>query len=130
MQHTHLCFIFSDKEFVDLRDKAWFRATIVTSPTNSASKQRKRALVEYKSLVTEDDSQQLKEYVDSAYLRPVPPPLGDQNSKTLRRVVFENLPDLIEFERERLRLHQDWDAGKWVRPNKQFGASINKTQKF
>ncbi|CAL9006807.1 unnamed protein product [Prunus brigantina] len=49
MQHTHLCFIFSDKEFVDLRDKAWFRATIVTSPINSASKKRKRALVEYKS---------------------------------------------------------------------------------
>ncbi|CAB4269686.1 unnamed protein product [Prunus armeniaca] len=102
MQHTHLCFIFSDKEFVDLRDKAWFRATIVTSPTNSASKKRKRALVEYESLVTEDGSQQLKD---------------DNNSKY--RVVFENPPDLIEFERERLRLHQDWDAGKWVRPNKQ-----------
>ncbi|KAI5345219.1 hypothetical protein L3X38_013096 [Prunus dulcis] len=88
MQHTYLCFIFSDKEFVDLRDKARFRATIVTSPTNSASKKTKRALVEYKSLVTEDGSQQLKEYVDSAYLRPVPPPLGDQNSKTLRRVMW------------------------------------------
>ncbi|XP_034207466.1 DUF724 domain-containing protein 3-like isoform X2 [Prunus dulcis] len=148
-EHQQQLQLFSVGSAVEVRSDeegfkgAWFRATIVTSPTNLASKKRKRALVEYKSLVTEDGSQQLKEYVDSAYLRPVPPPLGDQNfeegdvvdadykdgwwtgvvKKVLDNskytVVFEFPPDLIEFERERLRLHQDWDAGKWVRPNKQ-----------
>ncbi|KAM2685540.1 hypothetical protein FF1_047237 [Malus domestica] len=123
---------------------AWFRATIVTSPTNSASKKRKRALVEYKNLVTEDGSKQLKEYVDSENLRPTPPQLADRNfdvgdvvdadyrdgwwtgvvgealdSNSKYRVVFTNPPDLIEFQKERLRLHQDWVNGEWVRPNKQ-----------
>ncbi|XP_016649262.1 PREDICTED: uncharacterized protein LOC103327296 isoform X4 [Prunus mume] len=147
-EHQQQLQLFSVGSAVEVRSDeegfkgAWFRATIVTSPTNLASKKRKRALVEYKSLVTEDGSQQLKEYVDSALLRPVPPPLGDQNfeegdvvdadykdgwwtgvvKKVLDNskytVVFEFPPDLIEFEGERLRLHQDWDAGKWVRPNK------------
>ncbi|XP_068336187.1 DUF724 domain-containing protein 3-like isoform X3 [Pyrus communis] len=123
---------------------AWFRATIVTSPTNSSSKKRKRALVEYKNLVTEDGSKQLKEYVDSVNLRPTPPQLADRNfyvgdvvdadyrdgwwtgvvgealdSNSKYRVVFTNPPDLIEFQKERLRLHQDWVNGEWVRPNKQ-----------
>ncbi|XP_048422350.1 DUF724 domain-containing protein 7 isoform X4 [Pyrus x bretschneideri] len=123
---------------------AWFRATIVTSPTNSSSKKRKRALVEYKNLVTEDGSKQLKEYVDSVNLRPTPPQLADRNfyvgdvvdadyrdgwwtgvvgealdSNSKYRVVFTNPPDLIEFQKERLRLHQDWVNGEWVRTNKQ-----------
>ncbi|CAN6706236.1 unnamed protein product [Malus baccata var. baccata] len=123
---------------------ALFRATIVTSPTNSASKKRKRALVEYKNLVTEDGSKQLKEYVDSEHLRPTPPQLADRNfeegdvvdadyrdgwwtgvvGKVFENnfkysVVFDNPPDLIEFQKDRLRLHQDWVNGEWVRPNKQ-----------
>ncbi|TQD79639.1 hypothetical protein C1H46_034816 [Malus baccata] len=123
---------------------ALFRATIVTSPTNSASKKRKRALVEYKNLVTEDGSKQLKEYVDSEHLRPTPPQLADRNfeegdvvdadyrdgwwtgvvgkvveNNSKYSVVFDNPPDLIEFQRDRLRLHQDWVNGEWVRPNKQ-----------
>ncbi|KAB2611727.1 hypothetical protein D8674_019759 [Pyrus ussuriensis x Pyrus communis] len=123
---------------------ALFRATIVTSPTNSASKKRKRALVEYKNLVTEDGSKQLKEYVDLEHLRPTPPQLADRNfeegdvvdadyrdgwwtgvvgkvveNNSKYTVVFDNPPDLIEFQKERLRLHQDWVNGEWVRPNKQ-----------
>ncbi|KAM1061270.1 hypothetical protein ACFX2I_025712 [Malus domestica] len=123
---------------------ALFRATIVTSPTNSASKKRKRALVEYKNLVTEDGSKQLKEYVDSEHLRPTPPQLADRNfeegdvvdadyrdgwwtgvvgkvveNNSKYSVVFDNPPDLIEFQKDRLRLHQDWVNGEWVRPNKQ-----------
>ncbi|XP_021812670.1 DUF724 domain-containing protein 7 isoform X5 [Prunus avium] len=148
-EHQQQLQLFSVGSAVEVRSDeegfkgAWFRATIVTSPTNLASKKRNRALVEYKSLVTEDGSQQLKEYIDLALLRPVPPPLGDQNfeegdvvdadykdgwwtgvvkkvldNNSKYTVVFEFPPDLIEFERERLRLHQDWDAGKWVRPNK------------
>ncbi|KAM0960813.1 hypothetical protein ACFX2C_025806 [Malus domestica] len=123
---------------------ALFRATIITSPTNSASKKRKRALVEYKNLVTEDGSKQLKEYVDSEHLRPTPPQLADRNfeqgdvvdadyrdgwwtgvvgkvveNNSKYSVVFDNPPDLIEFQKDRLRLHQDWVNGEWVRPNKQ-----------
>ncbi|KAM1413499.1 hypothetical protein ACFXTO_026088 [Malus domestica] len=123
---------------------ALFRATIVTSPTNSASKKRKRALVEYKNLVTEDGSKQLKEYVDSEHLRPTPPQLADRNfeegdvvdadyrdgwwtgvvgkvveNNSKYSIVFDNPPDLIEFQKDRLRLHQDWVNGEWVRPNKQ-----------
>ncbi|XP_008227829.1 PREDICTED: uncharacterized protein LOC103327296 isoform X2 [Prunus mume] len=157
-EHQQQLQLFSVGSAVEVRSDeegfkgAWFRATIVTSPTNLASKKRKRALVEYKSLVTEDGSQQLKEYVDSALLRPVPPPLGDQNfeegdvvdadykdgwwtgvvKKVLDNskytVVFEFPPDLIEFEGERLRLHQDWDAGKWVRPNKKVLAASDSPQ--
>ncbi|XP_062002904.1 DUF724 domain-containing protein 6-like isoform X3 [Rosa rugosa] len=134
---------------------AWFRATIVQSPAaSSASKKKKRALVEYKTLVTEDGSQQpLKEQVDSAYIRPLPPHVADQdleyghivdadykdgwwtgvidkvvkkNSKY--RIFFENPPDFLEFERDRLRLHQDWVAGFWVRPDKQQILSASDSQ--
>ncbi|XP_004288549.1 PREDICTED: uncharacterized protein LOC101309389 isoform X2 [Fragaria vesca subsp. vesca] len=130
---------------------AWFRATIVQSPApSSASKKRKKAVVEYKTLVTEDGSQPLKEHVDSAYIRPLPPHVADQDLEeghivdadyrdgwwtgVIRKVIkknskysifFENPPDVLEFDRDRLRLHEDWVAGIWVRPNKQeiLGAS-------
>ncbi|KAM5558410.1 DUF724 domain-containing protein 6-like [Rosa sericea] len=133
---------------------AWFRATIVQSPAaSSASKKRKRALVEYKTLVTEDGSQPLKEHVDSAYIRPLPPLVPDQdleyghivdadykdgwwtgviykvikkNSKYI--IYFENPSDFLEFERDRLRLHQDWVAGIWVRPDKQEILSASDSQ--
>ncbi|KAK9904575.1 hypothetical protein M0R45_000597 [Rubus argutus] len=152
-QHNQL---FSAGSEVEVRSDeegfkgAWFRATIVQSPASSASKKRKRALVEYKTLVTEDGSQPLKEQVDSAYIRPLPPQVGDQNleeghivdadyrdgwwtgvvHKVIKHnskfsIFFENPPDVLEFDRDRLRLHQDWVAGIWVRPNKQeiLGAS-------
>lgn len=146
-QHNQL---FSSGSEVEVRSDeegfkgAWFRATIVQSPASSASKKRKRALVEYKTLVTEVGSQPLKEQVDSAYIRPLPPLVSDQNleeghivdadyrdgwwtgvvHKVIKHnskfsIFFENPPDVLEFDRDRLRLHQDWVAGIWVRPNKQ-----------
>lgn len=125
---------------------AWFRATIVEIPiSSSASKKKKKALVEYKNFVTEDGSKQLREYVDSSYVRPLPPDVNDRDfeegdvvdadyrdgwwtgiirkvlGKSKYRVFFENPPDVIEFELSHLRLHQDWVGGKWVRPQKLVG---------
>ncbi|PON42055.1 Agenet domain containing protein [Trema orientale] len=123
---------------------AWFKAFVVENPvSSSASKKRKKVLVEYWSLVTEDGSKPLRENVDLGYLRPLPPDAGSQdfevgdvvdadyrdgwwtglvkkvlgNSKY--RVFFENPPDVIEFEQKQMRVHQDWVAGKWVRPKKE-----------
>ncbi|KAL5561048.1 hypothetical protein UlMin_030795 [Ulmus minor] len=123
---------------------AWFRVTIVESPTGSASKKKKKALVEYQNLVTEDGKAQLREYVDIAYLRPLPPDVGMHDLEvgdivdadyrdgwwtgvikkvlvspkcginTKYRVFFENPPDVIEFERRQIRKHQDWLGGKWI----------------
>ncbi|XP_015891745.3 DUF724 domain-containing protein 2 isoform X2 [Ziziphus jujuba] len=122
---------------------AWFRATIVESPiSSSASKKRKKALVEYKNLVTDDGSKQLREHIDSSYVRPLPPDVNDCGfqegdvvdadykdgwwtgiirkvlEKSKYRVFFDNPPDVIEFELSHLRLHQDWVGGKWVRPQR------------
>lgn len=121
---------------------AWFRASIVESPANSASKKRKKILVEYKNLVTDDGSKQLREYVDPTYIRPMPPDVSDHDfeegdavdadyrdgwwtgvirkvlNNSKYRVFFDNPPDMIEFDLINLRLHQDWVGGKWVRPQR------------
>lgn len=123
---------------------AWFRATIIEYPDSSTSSKSNRALVEYQKLVTEGGSKPLKEYVDLAHLRHLPPAMDDQqdfvegdvvdvdykygwwtgiikkvlgNSKY--RVFFENPPDLIEFEHKDLRFHQDLVGEDWVRPERQ-----------
>lgn len=125
---------------------AWFGATIIQYPTSSASRNRKtkRALVEYKTLVTEDGLEPLKEYVDLAHIRHLPPAMDNQQdfvegdvvdvdyrdgwwtgviSKVLGdskyRVFFENPPDVIEFEHKNLRFHQDLIRGDWIRPERQ-----------
>lgn len=123
---------------------AWFRALVVENPNpSSASKKRKKVLVEYWNLVTEDGAQQLREHVDLGHLRPLPPETPSQdfevgdivdadyrdgwwtgvvkkvlgNSKY--RVFFENPADIIEFEQKQMRVHQDWVGGKWVRPKRE-----------
>ena len=100
-------------------------------------------MVEYWSLVTEDGFQPLREHVDLCHLRSLPPDagvlefeVGDVVDADYRdgwwtgvvrkvmgcdryRVFFENPPDLIEFEKNQMRFHQDWVNGKWVRPKKE-----------
>lgn len=124
---------------------AWYRATVLESVPKSASKKRKKALVEYKSLVTEDGSGPLSEQIDISYIRPLPPQEESSNEAfdvndvvdafyrdgwwtgTVRkiledgklRVYFDNPPDLLEFEAKDLRPHWDWLDGNWVRPEKQ-----------
>ncbi|KAK3194331.1 hypothetical protein Dsin_025641 [Dipteronia sinensis] len=124
---------------------AWYRAIILESVPKSTSKKRKKAHVEYKSLVTEDGSGPLTEYIDSAYVRPLPPQEDSTNevfevndvvdafyrdgwwTGTVRkiledgkyRVYFDNPPDLLEFEGKDLRAHWDWNDGNWVRAGKE-----------
>lgn len=124
---------------------AWYLATILESPPKSASKKRKKALIEYKYLVTEDGSGPLTEYIDPAYIRPLPPQqeggedvfelneVVEANYRdgwwtgTVRkvldngkfRVCFDNPPDVIDFEAIDLRVHYQWINGKWVRPEKE-----------
>ncbi|KAH9786896.1 DUF724 domain-containing protein 7 [Citrus sinensis] len=124
---------------------AWYLATILESPPKSASKKRKKALIEYKYLVTEDGSGPLTEYIDPAYIRPLPPQqeggedvfelneVVEANYRdgwwtgTVRkvldngkfRVCFDNPPDVIDFEAIDLRVHYQWVNGKWVRPEKE-----------
>ncbi|XVF72786.1 hypothetical protein PTKIN_Ptkin12aG0148100 [Pterospermum kingtungense] len=125
---------------------AWYLATILESPSKSTSKKRKKALVQYKTLLAEDGSSPLTEHVDPAFIRPLPPSekegvqsgfgvndFVDAKSrdgwwtgvmrkvleKSKYRVYFDNPPDVIEFDRKDLRVHWDWIDGKWVRPEKQ-----------
>jgi hypothetical protein len=120
---------------------SWYVATIIEPPI---PKKYTRARVEYRTLLTEDGSEPLKEYVDEGYVRPKPPQeefsakdlelggvvgaycrdgwwtgvvvkvLGDSRY----RVYFKNPPDVIEFDRKDLRVHQEWLNGEWVRPEK------------
>ncbi|KAE8664904.1 NFU domain protein 1 [Hibiscus syriacus] len=122
---------------------AWYSATILEIPPKSASKKRKKALVKYKTLLADDGSSPLTEHVDPAYIRPLPP--NDKGTahldvndvvdasyrdgwwtgvvrkvfkKSKYRVYFDNPPDVIEFDREALRVHWSWIDGRWVRPEK------------
>ncbi|XVF22044.1 hypothetical protein REPUB_Repub12eG0140400 [Reevesia pubescens] len=126
---------------------AWYLATILESPPKSISKKRRKALVEYKTLLDEDGKSPLTENVEPSFIRPLPPndkedvKSGgfDVNSvvdaryrdgwwtgvvrkvleKSKYRVYFDNPPDVFEFDRKDLRVHWDWIDGKWVRPEKQ-----------
>ncbi|XP_059435515.1 DUF724 domain-containing protein 7-like isoform X3 [Corylus avellana] len=120
---------------------SWYVATVIQPPI---PKKYTRARVEYRTLLTEDGSEPLKEYVDEGYIRPKPPQeeftaqdlelggvvgaycrdgwwtgvvvkvLGDSRY----RVYFKNPPDVIEFDRKELRVHKEWLNGIWVRPDK------------
>ncbi|XWS36070.1 hypothetical protein CRYUN_Cryun20dG0052500 [Craigia yunnanensis] len=126
---------------------AWYLATILESPPRSTSKKRRKAFVQYSTLLSEDGSSPLTEYVDPAFIRPLLPnekedaQLGFEVhdivdaryrdgwwsgvvrkvlEKSKYRVYFDNPPDVIEFERKDLRIHWNWINGKWVRPEKQL----------
>lgn len=125
---------------------AWYVATVLESPPKSASKKRKMVMVEYKTLVVEDCSTPLTEFVDPRYIRPLPPvdsdsgPLVFQENdvvdaryrdgwwtgivrKVLEpsryRVCFDNPPDVIDFDGKDLRAHWKWVDGNWVPAEKQ-----------
>ncbi|KAF5462382.1 hypothetical protein F2P56_018395 [Juglans regia] len=124
---------------------SWYLATIIDLPSVPLPKMLQRARVEYQTLLTEDRSEPLKEYVDMAYIRPSPPQqevaaqnfehgdvvgayfrdgwwtgvvvrvLGDSSYG----VFFENPPGIFEFDRKDLRVHLEWLGEKWVRTEKQ-----------
>eukprot|EP00258_Populus_trichocarpa_P025300 XP_024441319.1 DUF724 domain-containing protein 2 isoform X2 [Populus trichocarpa] len=134
---------------------AWYLATILDFPTpsqpQSASEKKRKAIVQYKTLVTEDGPAPLLEQVDPQLIRPLPPQDSLKNGgvfqeneaidaslrygwwsgvvkKVLDRgarymVYFDNPPDVLDFDAKDLRIHLDWVDGKWVRPEMQQQAT-------
>ncbi|KAJ9171695.1 hypothetical protein P3X46_015022 [Hevea brasiliensis] len=125
---------------------AWYVATILESPSKSASKKRKKVMVEYKTLVMEYGSAPLKELVDPGYIRPLPPDDSHSGDRVFQendvvdaryrdgwwtgvvrkvlersryRVYFNNPPDVIDFDGKDLRTHWKWVDANWVAPEKQ-----------
>lgn len=125
---------------------SWYLANVLEP---SVPNKHKKAKVEYRTLLTDDGCDLLIEDVDRDFVRPLPPEelvaaqVFEEGEvvgaycrdgwwtgvvvKVLRdsryRVFFENPPDVIEFHRQDLRLHLEWDNGKWIRPEKQVRPS-------
>lgn len=131
---------------------AWFVATLLKLPSitplkPSSTKKKKnpnydKAYVEYQNLISDEDpSVRLREFVNAAFIRPLPPQetrsrpfeLGDivdanysdgwwtgvitrllRGSRFL--VAFQNPPHEIEFGLSDLRYHLEWVKGNWLRP--------------
>ncbi|KAK7269709.1 hypothetical protein RIF29_22443 [Crotalaria pallida] len=112
---------------------AWFSATVVRVIGQG------KFLIEYQSLLVDDESQLLREEVDTQHIRPQPPQIdtiGQFNhleevdvlhndgwwvgmvSKVLDNsryvVFFENSNEELEFRHSELRKHQEWIDGKWT----------------
>ncbi|XP_008231801.1 PREDICTED: uncharacterized protein LOC103330974 isoform X1 [Prunus mume] len=126
---------------------AWFPAIILDPQPSDRSPKKKRrslgnsskALVQYESLVSDDDpNKPLTELVDVRSIRPVPPPDNPDQPLEPADVVdasysdawwvgvvmrfeddkytvgFKNPPDLLELRRSELRPHWDLQDGIWV----------------
>lgn len=119
---------------------AWFTATILELIG------RNKFLVEYKDLKTDDETEFLKEIVESLHIRPTPPetPVPEKFnlleevdafhndgwwvgviSKVLGgskyMVYFRPFKEELEFEQKELRLHYDWIDGRWLRASQALG---------
>ncbi|KAJ6775583.1 AGENET DOMAIN-CONTAINING PROTEIN-RELATED [Salix purpurea] len=116
---------------------AWFAATIV-EPVG-----KDKYLIEYQALRTEDDSDFLREEIDTVHIRPCPPQtimidrfkkleevdalfndawwvgvVSRVNTFPKYLVFFKDSNEELEFKHSDLRPHQDWINGKWVTPSK------------
>ncbi|CAL2243293.1 unnamed protein product [Prunus armeniaca] len=132
---------------------AWFPAIILDPQPSDGTQKKKRkslvgnsskALVQYETLVSEDDpNKPLTELVDVCSIRPVPPPDNPDQPFEPANVVdafyreawwvgvvmrledekytvgFRNPPDLLELRRSELRPHWDFLDGVWVRAQKE-----------
>ncbi|KAJ0979967.1 hypothetical protein J5N97_015441 [Dioscorea zingiberensis] len=117
---------------------AWFTATIIQLIG------KKKFLVEYKDLKTDDETEFLKERVDSLHIRPTPPAIPVPEKFNLLEeidafhndgwwegviskvlggskyiVYFRHFNEELEFGHEDLRLHYDWIDGRWLRRTSQ-----------
>lgn len=124
---------------------AWYSCTILEPGTATpTSKRRKKALVQYKSLLCKNRRGLLKEHVDPCNFRPPYPSCMSGDGvfevddvveadykdgwwigvvrKALEgpryRVYFDSPPDVIDFDGNQLRLHLKWVDGNWVRAEK------------
>ncbi|OIV90904.1 hypothetical protein TanjilG_15637 [Lupinus angustifolius] len=116
---------------------AWFSATVVQVIG------KRKFLVEYQSLLADDDSQLLREEVNTHHIRPRPPQtVVDDHFSLLEEVdafhkdgwwvgmvskvvdnsryvvYFRNSSEELEFQHSQLRKHQDWIDGKWIMASK------------
>ncbi|XP_059648410.1 protein AGENET DOMAIN (AGD)-CONTAINING P1 [Cornus florida] len=112
---------------------AWFAATVVKQIRGG------KFLIEYQSLRNDDDTDFLREQVDTLHIRPYPPATSAVDhfnlldevdaqyndgwwvgviSKVLNGpryvVYFRDSNEEMEFKHTDLRLHQDWIDGKWI----------------
>lgn len=112
---------------------AWFAATVVEAKGND------KFVVEYQTLLADDDANLLKEEIGAMHIRPPPPETNIDGrfnlldevdalyndgwwvgviSKILTGskyvVYFRSSNEELEFQHSDLRLHQDWIHGKWV----------------
>ncbi|KAF8409043.1 hypothetical protein HHK36_005115 [Tetracentron sinense] len=100
-----------------------------------------RFLVEYCTLLTDDEKNLLREIVDAAEVRPAPPEIlvsdfsvldivdaYDNDGWWVGRITgrvpakyfvyFDSTGDEIAYPSSQLRVHQDWENGKWVSSKK------------
>ncbi|XP_021734488.1 DUF724 domain-containing protein 6-like [Chenopodium quinoa] len=115
---------------------AWFSGTVVKTP----AKNDKKVMVEYETLLAEDESTPLKEKVDLVQIRPIPPreskrvyELNDEVDVSYNdgwwegvitqvlqggqySVYFRPTREQTEFKDADLRLHREWVHGNWVPP--------------
>ena len=101
---------------------------------------RNKIMVEYKTLVSEDDEQRpLSEAVEVSDVRPVPPVVPVSGFEVLEKVdafdndgwwvgrisgrcddgrryfvYFESSGDEIAYPIHRIRVHQEWEDGQWL----------------
>ncbi|KAL6314661.1 hypothetical protein AAG906_027007 [Vitis piasezkii] len=100
---------------------------------------RNKLMVEYKTLLSDEDGQQpLKEIVEAAEVRPVPPVILVTGFEVLDTVdafdndgwwvgrisgsyedgkyfvYFESSGDELAYPIHRLRVHQEWEDGQWL----------------
>ncbi|XP_074311301.1 protein AGENET DOMAIN (AGD)-CONTAINING P1 [Silene latifolia] len=111
---------------------AWFAASIIEVP------RKDKFLIEYHDLMTDDNTQLMREEVDAFHIRPCPPKVEVVKfnqydevdalyndgwwvgivlkvlGRSKYKVFFKATNEEMEFKHEKLRLHQDWINGKWV----------------
>jgi len=116
---------------------AWFSATVLEAKGNG------KFVVEYHTLLADDDTSLLREEIDGLHMRPLPPDtnadgrfsildevdalyndgwwvgvISKELSGSKYVVYFRSSNEEIEFNHSDLRLHQDWIHGKWFMPCK------------
>ncbi|KAL2469072.1 agenet domain-containing protein [Forsythia ovata] len=116
---------------------AWFPATIVKELDKG------KYLIEYRTLRNDDDTELLREEVDSLHIRPCPPDIELLDrfevleevealyndiwwvgvvSKVRKNdeynVYFRSNNEELGFKHSDLRVHQEWINGKWIFPPK------------
>ncbi|KAF5186824.1 hypothetical protein FRX31_023589 [Thalictrum thalictroides] len=128
---------------------AWFTATVLRS-----NLKQKKICVEYKTLVaSEKDTRPLREFVNMANLRPIPPREIKRSFESSDEVdayhndgwwegvvvkvldssrysvYFRSGKEQIEFEESQLRIHREWVNGFWVPPMKEEEETVEKVEK-